>query len=390
MSAALAQAPSPEATVLAHARLVLADRVIEDGWLAIEDGRIAEIGEGRPPEAGRDLGGDFLIPGLVELHTDHLETHYVPRPKVQWHALGAVLAYDAQIAASGITTVFDSLRVGAESDSAAVGVQVRTLAAAIEVARTAGFLRAEHRTHLRCELPAGDMLAQLAAFRERFPVHMASLMDHTPGERQYRDVEVWKRHSKRRAEFGDHGLDEYLARRRQDHLTHAAPHRRALVAQAREAGIALASHDDATLDQVAESAADGVSIAEFPVTIEAARASHAAGIKVMMGAPNLVRGGSHNGNIAAEALAREGLLDILSSDYVPASLMMAAFELPVRVPSLDLAAAIRTVTATPAEAVGLTDRGTLAPAKRADLVRVHLSAGVPVVRQVWREGRVVA
>src|SRR5262249_41849431 len=148
----------------------------------------------------------------------------------------------------------------------------------------------------------------------------------------------------------------------------------------------LASHDDTTLEHVAEAIRDGVAIAEFPTTLEAAEALHAAGIRVLMGAPNLVRGGSHAGNIATVQLAEAGFLDILSSDYVPSSLLMAALALPERVPSIDLPAAIRMVTKTPAEAVGLHDRGEIAAGKRCDLLRVRVAQGVPAVRAAWRAG----
>lgn len=158
------------------------------------------------------------------------------------------------------------------------------------------------------------------------------------------------------------------------------------MALARDHGIPLASHDDTTLADVALSQDENVALAEFPTTREAAEASHAAGITVMMGAPNLIRGGSHSGNVAAQDLAADGLLSILSSDYVPASLLMAAFLLPERVPGIDLSQAIATVTANPARATGLDDRGRIAVGKRADLVRVRLAQGVPVVRQVWRAG----
>jgi alpha-D-ribose 1-methylphosphonate 5-triphosphate diphosphatase len=128
--------------------------------------------------------------------------------------------------------------------------------------------------------------------------------------------------------------------------------------------------------------------------MEAARALHAGGVRVLMGAPNLVRGGSHSGNVATADLARAGVLDVLSSDYVPASLLMAALCLPEKVPTIDLPSAIRTVTKAPAEAVGLADRGEIAVGKRADLVRVRLvqqaPVGVPVVRAVWNAGRRVA
>src|SRR5262249_19638190 len=145
-----------------------------------------------------------------------------------------------------------------------------------------------------------------------------------------------------------------------------------------------------TEENVGDAIRDRVSVAEFPTTMEAARGLHQAGVRVLMGAPNVVRGGSHSGNIAAVDLAREGLLDIMSSDYVPSSLLMAALQLPNHAPVMDLAAAVRTVTKTAAEAVGLTDRGEIVAGKRADLIRVHVAKDLPVVRSVWREGDRVA
>src|SRR5690606_30936536 len=118
----------------------------------------AEIGEGKAPERGLDMAGDIIVPGLVELHTDHLEAHFAPRPHVRWHALSSVMAYDAQIAAAGITTVFDSLRAGSDADSASIGTDLALLAAAIEEARATGHLRVEHKTHLRCEIACDDVI----------------------------------------------------------------------------------------------------------------------------------------------------------------------------------------------------------------------------------------
>ena len=374
--------------VLTNARLVLADRVIESGWLAIDQGRILELGEGSAPEPGLDIAGDTLIPGMIELHTDNLESHFAPRPHVRWHAFSAVMAYDAQIAAAGITTVFDSLRAGSDADATEVGKDLVTLADAISAARLTGHLRAEHLTHLRCEIAAPDVIEQAEDYAARFPIDMISLMDHTPGQRQFRDLETWRRFYMRRSPFSEAEMDEFIAAKAGvqvilgivvivDLRLHRAKNRHV-------------SHDDATAEHVGEAVEFGVAVAEFPTTVEAASAAHDAGIKVMMGGPNVVRGGSHSGNVAAETLAREGLLDILSSDYVPASLLLAAFELPRRVPSLDLSAAVRMVTLAPANATGLGDRGSIAKGKRADLVRVSLAAETPIVRQVWREGIRVA
>ena len=374
--------------VIENARLVLPDRV-QTGWLAVADGRIAEIGEGRAPERGLDVGGDHLIPGLIELHTDHLESHYAPRPKVRWHPLGAVLAYDAQIAASGITTVFDSLRAGSDPDGSGLGSELDDLAKAIAAARAGDHLRAEHRTHLRCELPSEDVLRTVEAFAARFPVDLISLMDHTPGQRQFRDMAKYETYATR----GGRSQEEIrrgTERKIRDGTALNAANRPALVAFARSRGITLASHDDTTEADVARAAAEGGARAAVPPTAEAARAAHDRGLTVMMGAPNLLRGGSHSGNVAARALAEAGQLDILSSDYVPASLAMAAFLLPGSVPGIALPEAIATVTANPARATGLDDRGRLEPGRRADLARVRLSDGIPVMREVWRAGARIA
>lgn len=374
--------------VLENASLILPDRVVTGGWIAIADGVIAEIGEGRAPERGVDVGGDYVTPGLIELHTDHVESHFHPRPHVRWHPMSAVMAYDAQIAAAGITTVFDSLRVGSDFDFYPIDSdELWLLAAAFAEARDTGCLRADHRTHLRCEVSSSDVLEQAEAFVARHPVHFMSLMDHTPGQRQFRDIGVWKLFYMGKTDASDEEASQLIARRLELHERHSEPHRKALVEMARRQGAVLASHDDATGEHVARAVADGVTVAEFPTTVEAAYQSHKAGIQVMMGGPNVVRGGSHAGNIAAETLAREGILDLLSSDYVPASLMMAAFDLARRVPSIALPQAIATVTANPARAAGLDDRGALEVGRRGDVVRVRVVGDVPVVREVWRGGR---
>ena len=376
---------------LANARVVLAERVIEVGWVAAEDGRIVEIGEGRAPENAEDLAGDLLLPGLVELHTDHLEAHYVPRPKVHWDPVAAVVSYDGQLATCGITTALDSLRVWREEGAEDVDGQAEILADAIARARAAELLRLEHFLHLRCEVPMPSVVAETRALIDRADVRLLSLMDHTPGQRQFRDEGKLRDYYRgKNGGMTDAELDVLFAKRIAYQATHAEANHRDLVELARARKLPLASHDDTTADHVGEAIRDGVALAEFPTTVEAAQALHAAGIRVLMGAPNLVRGGSHAGNIATQELARAGALDVLSSDYVPASLLMAALRLPQAAADIDLAAAVRTVSKTPAEAVGLHDRGEIAVGKRADLIRVHLAHDVPAVRSVWRGGRRVA
>lgn len=377
--------------IVENARIVLADRVIERGWLAWIDGQIADFGEGAAPSKAQDAQGDLMMPGLIELHTDHLEAHFVPRPKVFWDPIAAVVSYDAQLATSGITTVLDSLRVWREQGAEEADGHAGQLANAIAAAREAGLLRSDHFLHLRCEIPMPSVVEEANELIGRPDVRLLSLMDHTPGQRQFRDESKLRDYY--RGKGGgktDTQLDELFAQRLSYQKAFAATNLREIVALAHKHSVPLASHDDTTNENVLDAIRDQVSVAEFPTTMEAARGLHDAGIGILMGAPNVVRNGSHSGNIAAVDLAREGLLDILSSDYIPSSLLMAALQLPGRVPSIDLASAVRTVTKHPAEAVGLKDRGEIRVGKRADLIQVHVAHDVPVVRSVWREGRRVA
>lgn len=377
--------------LFSNAMVVTADEVF-NGFVAIVDGRIVEIGAGRAPERGHDLCGDFLIPGLVEIHTDNLEAHYMPRPKVEWNAASAVMAYDAQIATSGITTVFDSLRIGIDEHEVNAGISDRTniLAAAIARCQHAGQLRADHRLHVRCEVPAPDVVPSLEAFLASRKVDLISLMDHTPGQRQFRNLEKYFIYYGGKSGKSEAEMQAIVARRQTVGAARARANRPKVVEIAHRHGIALASHDDTTVEEVRHSIEEGVTIAEFPTTAESAAASKEAGLATVMGGPNVVRGGSHSGNVSARALAEQGLLDILSSDYVPASLLLAAMSLG-DVPAMDgLPGAIRLVSKNPAEATGLTDRGEIAIGKRADLVRVAYPEGTVVIREVYREGARVA
>jgi alpha-D-ribose 1-methylphosphonate 5-triphosphate diphosphatase len=377
--------------VIRNAKIVTADRVFP-GSVTVEDGRIAEVSEAGGDRAGLDFDGDYLLPGLIELHTDHLETHFVPRPAVLWHAGSAVLSYDSQMAAAGITTVFDSFRVGRDESEwrDELGDSALALAGAVARAAEAGLLRAEHLTHLRCETPAPNVVDVLEAFLVERRVELVSLMDHTPGQRQFRDLEKYFVYYGGKSGRSREEVFEVARVRQQVGGARARMNRPRIVAIAKARGIALASHDDTTVEEVREAQADGVAIAEFPTTLEAAEASRTLGMATVMGAPNVVRGGSHSGNASGRDLAEAGALDILSSDYVPSALLMAAFRLR-DVPAVGgLPGAIRMVTRTPAEATGLMDRGEIRPGLRADLLRVRTHEGEPVVRAVWREGRRVA
>lgn len=375
-------------TILTNARLVLADEVVT-GSVLIRDGNIVDVSSGSS-QTGEDMDGDFVIPGLVELHTDHLEGHYAPRPKVRWNPIAAVLAHDAQVATAGITTVLDAPRVGLDEDGGMTALEIRKLADAIEDSVRQDRLRADHFIHLRCEVSAADCLEGFAHFDGDERVRLASLMDHAPGQRQFASLEAYASYYQGKLKMSDEAFRAFCERRVAESTANSATNRAAIAQACQTRGIVLASHDDATLAHVEEAVAQGIRVAEFPTTAEAARASKHAGLGVLMGAPNVMRGGSHSGNVSARTLAETGLLDILSSDYIPFSLIQAAFFLGEVVDQISLPQAVAMVSRNPAEAVGLTDRGVIEAGRRADLVRVRVDEHVPVVRTVWREGRRVA
>jgi len=372
-------------TVFSNARIVLPDEVVE-GTVVVRDGKVFEVIAGRVAAAAVDLDGDYLMPGLVELHTDHLESHYLPRPGVAWPAVPAVMAHDAQIAAAGITTVFDALRAGSFEPGDRSAREAMSLCAAIFAAQDSGRLRAQHFIHLRCELPCADTAESAEMTAHAGPLHLISIMDHTPGARQFVSIDKFREYYLGKKLILPELMDGYIAQRQEMQAKHASANKQAILALAARLGVRLASHDDATEAHVEEAIADGVVIAEFPTTREAAQAAHRNGLAVLMGAPNVVRGKSHSGNISAVDVAANGHLDVLSSDYVPSSLLPAAFRLAETVPGMSLAAATRTITLNPARAAGLDDRGAIEPYRRADLVQVRITDGIPMVRRVWRKG----
>jgi len=371
-------------TILTNAVLVLPDMVLA-GTLTVRGDTIAAIDSGRSSSSGAiDMDGDYLIPGVVDVHTDNLERQVLPRSLARWPSRSAMVAHDAQCAAAGVTTILDALCLG---DLGFDTGRIQTFwdgVADLDALTPTGLLKSRHYLHLRCEVPALDMLDCFDAVADHPLVRLISLMDHSPGVGQYADIEFY-RNLRRRGGLDEATVDRRIAELREQRARVRDPNRRALLDRARGRGIALASHDDRTVDEIAENARDGIRISEFPVTMEAAEAAKAAGMDVIAGAPNMVRGGSHSGNIAAADLLRSGWVDVFASDYVPPALIEAAFRV-AREGLADLPEAVAMITSRAAELAGLPDRGKLDVGQRADLVRVRVHETLPVVRQVWSGG----
>lgn len=376
--------------LFSNAKIVLADEIVR-GSVQVIDGVIADISSDTSSVnmSTLDCQGDYLIPGLIELHTDHLETHYSPRPGVRWAMLPSIQAHDAQIASAGITTVYDCLRCGQEREDQYEAGEMYALAQAMRLAREQNRLRVEHRLHLRCEVSVGDVLEDFQRFDKVSDVGLVSLMDHSPGQRQFPTLEGYAAYHQKRLKMTDQEFSNYVDVRINASAKYSNKHRQQLAKVCMERGIPLASHDDATSSHVKESILHGVSIAEFPTTQEAASESHRAGLGVLMGAPNVVRGQSHTGNVAARTLIENHCLDILSSDYIPSSLLQAVFLLATQWDVISLPEAIALVSRNPALAMRLHDRGEIAIGRKADLVQVAHKPSediTPIVRSVWRDG----
>ncbi len=362
------------------------------GSVHIENGLIQAIDEGvvSLPSA-IDLEGDWLMPGLVEIHTDNLEKHLMPRPGVNWPSRSAFLIHDAQLAASGITTALDGVVLGDIEAKTPRGLFLEASLEAIRGFSDADLSRVDHFLHLRCELANQDVWEHYESLVGLPLVKLISLMDHTPGQRQWRDISKYRQYSERHGRMTDAEFDALVAERRYAQEHFAAPLRVRITEDARSRGMAMASHDDTTEDHIEQAHAEGIFISEFPTTEEASRAAHAHQMVTVLGAPNVVQGGSHSGNVSAMDMAKAGLLDALSSDYVPASLLEAAF-LFMRDAQMAPAQAVSTISLAPARMVGFHDRGEIAQGLRADLIRVRQGEGQmpPAVLQTWRKGQRVA
>lgn len=376
-------------TILTNAILVLPEETLP-GTLVIRGGRIAEIQPGRSHAASaRDLEGDHLIPGVVDVHTDNLERQVQPRQNARWPSRSAMIAHDAQCAAAGVTTVFDALCLGDLGFDQGRGQTFLDGVADLDALAETGVLRSEHFLHLRCEMPAADMKPALDPVADHPRVRMVSLMDHSPGVGQYRDIPRYVAMRRKQTQMTVEQVQDRIAFLLDQRARLREPQRAWIMDRIRHRNLPIASHDDETAEDVRRNLADGITISEFPVTMEAAEAARDVQVEVIAGAPNIVRGGSHSGNVSAADLVRAGAAHAYASDYVPASMVEAAWR-TVEETGISLPQAVAMITDRPARMARLADRGRLEAGLLADLAQVRPVQGIPVVRRVWRGGNRVA
>ena len=371
-------------------RLLLPDEEIL-GTIAIKDGIISDIQPGIVSQ-GQNGDGNYLMPGLIELHTDNLEKCISPRPSVRFPFELAAVNHDRDLISSGITTVCDAISIGdvtPKDDSLRIHHYAATIDAVVE-GQAAGRFCTDHLLHLRCEIGYEHLYDIIEPYAEHPLLAIISLMDHTPGQRQFVNIQKYKQYYTNKHGVPEAKMDEFVAMRLNNQRLHAINNRRALVELSQKKNISLASHDDATVDHVREAIAEGVVLAEFPTTINAAKEAHSNGLLVLMGAPNVVLGGSHSGNVSALELIELGLVDIISSDYVPRSLIQAMFIISEQA-NKPLHEVIKLFTINPAKAINLDRKiGSLEIGKQADFITVHNDGVVPRILSVYKQGDRVA
>ena len=374
--------------VYTNYRLQLSDQEVV-GTLVVRDGQISDIQPGTV-DHGIDGEGDYLLPGLIELHTDNLERCVSPRPGVRWPIEAAATHHDRDLAAAGITTVCDAIAVGDVTPRSLRVTEFESMINEISNRQANGKFSIDHRLHLRCELGYETVADIVSEYAEHPLLSLLSLMDHTPGQRQFAKLEKFREYYMGKHGMSEAEVDDFIRDRIAAQKAYAIKSRTELVKLGSKHSLAMASHDDATVEHVQQAVEEGVTISEFPTTLDAAKEAHANSLQVLMGAPNLVLGGSHSGNVSAMELAKLDLVDLISSDYVPHSLLLSIFIMAAATEK-PVYEAMRPVTMNPAKAIGLeSDRGTLEVGKRADILTVHLENNIPRLTRVISQGQRVA
>lgn len=370
---------------LTHGRLVLPSETILDGAVLVEDGVIRAVcPEARPVGAHEiDLHGLLLMPGIVDLHGDAIEKEVEPRDGANLPLDYAVVQADRKCALAGITTMYHSLSFGGSRNDRQNYPRVSDLAK--RVYARAPYSTIDNRLHCRFELTSPDGMGYIRPLIDDGICTLVSLNDHTPGQGQYRDVESLRQYMHRNYGMGLAEIEEIIAEKRAL-AGFAEEHAVAMADYARAAGLPIASHDDDSEATVRKRFEQGSRISEFPINREAAQAATDLGMHVLVGAPNVLRGGSTGCGASAQELIALGIADALCSDYAPAALLPAAFRIAHELdwPLHRVSALLST---NPALAANLDDRGALSVGLRADLIAVQEQRGVPVVVGLWLEGR---
>ena len=374
---------------IVNSTLVTPERVVAEGCLQVEEGRIVRMQEGPFRGSGQviDANGALLLPGWVDIHSDANEKAIQPRPRAMFPVAMALQELDKTLAACGVTTIFHCVAFSNGQKGLRATREAQSLMQSI--AKCRDHLLCATRIHLRYDVTLTEALPIIARLIDDGTVDLFSFMDHTPGQGQFSTYQAFQDYLGRHHHYSEDEIRAVVEKRIADRRGVDENALRDLAQRCRSKGTPMASHDDDTAQKVARMQAMGVAISEFPVTLEAAKAAKAMGLQVAMGAPNLLMGKSTNNNLTAMDVAGAGLLDIVCSDYAPMTLLHAALTLS-RAGFMSLPEAVACFTLNPARAAGIDhDTGSLTEGKRADMVLVALGGPVPRVRQTFVGGRQV-
>lgn len=368
--------------LLTHCSIVLPDEVVDRGALLIEDGCIAALDPANTRRAREiDMAGTFVMPGMIDLHCDALEKEIEPRPNVLFPMDFAIAQADRRNAQAGITTVFHALSFA----HGELGVRNRETAATIaRHVRSYDHGLVDNRVHGRYEITDEKSLAVMSLLIEEGTLDFVSVMDHTPGQGQFKDLSAYREYLERT--YGKSTQEaQTLIEQKMTHGKDALQRIAHLAAKSGEYGIRMASHDDDSPQRVQAMAHLGGTVSEFPVNFEAAKAALDYGLWTVFGAPNILRGGSQSGSMKALEAVQKNVAGCICSDYHPGTLLTVVFKLP-RLAEIDLSGAVRLVTAHPAAAAGYDDRGSIEEGKKADLIGVRFKGEMPCVSHLWVNG----
>lgn len=368
--------------------IVTRDEVLHDYEIYIEDGIIQEIGKkiNKPNVEVVDGQGGTLMPGFIDVHSDYIEQLAAPRVTSVMDFNLALYEFERELVTHGITTMYHSISFLKDTGKKALRQpkNVRKMIELIDQSHKQLHL-VHHRFHLRLELDNMNVVDDVVEYIQKGQVHLLSFMDHTPGQGQYRDLEIYKK-----SYLNDEGLSEEQVQAQITNLMNkeklTLDKIQTIANYAKEKNIPIASHDDDSIEKLDIIKSFNATISEFPITMEVLKEAHEQGFMTVVGAPNILLGGSHAGNLSAKEAIESGCADVLCSDYYPASLLHAIYNMADS--GQELHEMVKKVTYNPAQAVGIeAEVGSIEVGKKADvLIVMRLPDKFPAITHVFVEG----